>query len=71
MSWVKFELIALVISGTVWLIMWGLDIGGGTFQIGNTDVSIRLAVAAAVGAIGSFVASAASKRKNKQHVRYK
>jgi urea transporter len=64
MSWIRFEIITAVVGGVAWLVMWGLDIGGGNFQIGNTDVSVRLVVAVGIGAIASFIISAVFKQKS-------
>ena len=63
MSWFLFELIGLAVGGAAWLIMWILDVGGGTFQILNGNVSVRLAIAVVIGVVASLILSAALKRK--------
>ena len=65
MSWFMFELIGLAVGSVAWLIMWSLDVGGSTFQIANSDVSVRLAIAAVIGIAARLILSAALKRKRK------
>ena len=68
MAWIKHEIIGLGIAGAAWLIMRVLDVGGNTFQVANSDVSMRLAIAVVIGIVAGFSNSAAVKKKHKGNI---